>query len=501
MIGDANTLAEGMRLEADICIVGAGAAGITLALALAGPGRRVLLMEGGGETVEPDTQALYEGESVGTGDPLLAGCRYRVLGGTTTQWAGWCRPFEADDFEVRDWMPLSGWAITAADLAPYYPRAQQGVQAGAFEYDGPTLAARVGKPTLPLGDDVAHYTYQFSPPTRFGDAYRPQLEAAENLQVYLQANLVEVTLAEAGGAVASLAFRTLAGRAFTVVASRYVLALGGIENARMLLASNRQVPEGLGNQGDFVGRCFMGHPHIYRRVFMVLAEPPALDLFFGRTRVMTSDALSGEVEARIMLALGPSPAARQRLRLPAMSVTLRRLEIEDIDDDTGPLPSTTVGQILRSDAALQAFALDVRAENRPTLASRITLGEARDALGMPRVRIDWQVTREDLADTTRSLALIGARLGQAGLGRLWMPLDDEGIFLPSRYDTGCHHMGTTRMAADPNQGVVDADCKVHGLDNLFVAGSSVFATSGFANPTLTIVALAHRLAEHLLGGL
>jgi choline dehydrogenase-like flavoprotein len=137
------------------------------------------------------------------------------------------------------------------------------------------------------------------------------------------------------------------------------------------------------------------------------------------------------------------------------------------------------------------------AEQAPNPDSRVVLSRERDALDCPRVALCWRTSPLDKRTAHRAREIFGEELWRAGAGRLQSSLEGEGKPWPARLRGARHHMGTTRMHSDPRRGVVDANCRVHGIANLYVAGSSVFPTSGAANPTLTIVALALRLAGHV----
>lgn len=504
MLLDARELDIGAVIEADVCVVGAGAAGITLARSLRGSGLRVVLMESGGLDLDDETQALYEGTAEGVQDVGLTGCRARQFGGSTVWWAGWCRPLDEDIFEDRAWVPRSGWPLSRAQLLPYYQEAHRVCQIGALEYAPEALAQRLGAPLLPLGDKLASsVVYQYSPPTRFGEVYRQELSDGDDVDVFLYANLVNIELSPMGDQVSELSFKTLSGVDFKVSADRYVLALGGLETPRMLLASRGQRPEGIGNEHDWVGRCFMEHPHFYAGAFMLLQSAPDMGLYLQRQVVSTDDGREDSPrDARIIAALGLTAAQRREAQVMALGATLSAFDFEASQDVTGELPSGLLAELMKAGGAESGFGLyglDMRCEQMPHPDSRVTLTDDADPLGIPRLKVDWLVQPEDLDSVGRTLRRIGAALGQAGLGRLYMPQDDQGLFSPRYYAGGCHHMGTARMSASPEDGVVDSDCKVHGLGNLYIASSAVFPTGGFANPTLTIVALALRLGEHLQG--
>ncbi|HEU4616718.1 MAG TPA: FAD-dependent oxidoreductase, partial [Gammaproteobacteria bacterium] len=259
MIIDARGVAEGTRLDADVCIIGAGAAGITLARELAGGPLDVCLLESGGLTPDARTQALYEGKNVGWPYYSLDALRLRFFGGTTNHWGGVCRPLDDIDFAARSWVPSSGWPFGKAELDPYYRRAHEVCQLGPYDYD---VAAIEDASRQRFHLDAARLETtmcQYSPPTRFGQVYREALERAPNVRTYLYANAVDLVPVESGRALSHVQAATLEGARFTVHARRFVLATGAIENARLLLASNGNRAGGLGNDHDLVGRFFMEH--------------------------------------------------------------------------------------------------------------------------------------------------------------------------------------------------------------------------------------------------
>jgi choline dehydrogenase-like flavoprotein len=530
MFVDARSLPADTRLEADVCIVGAGAAGITLARALAGRGREVLLVESGGLVPDLETQSLYAGESVGQPYFPLEACRLRFFGGTTNHWAGYARPLDRFDFEERPWIPESGWPFDADELAPYYAAAVPVLELAPGRYDAAFWSQASGLPTLPLAPEVFESrVFLRSPPTRFGTAYRADLERAASLRVLLHANAVGIETEEDGAFVGALAIATLTGLRLRVRARHVVLAAGGIENARLLLASRPSGhPRGVGNAHDLVGRFFMEHPHLISAFF--LPADPGEEAAFYRTQ-RTEE---GRFEGTLNLHEG----VLRRERLGAVSITLvpaPRRDARDLEAETAPgmaslryllrtlrrreLPEDLgrhVGRVLRDlDRVARAawgrrledgapgtmHKVFFRAEQVPNPESRVTLAEARDALGMPRTRLAWRLTELDLRTLRRGHELLAREVGRAGLGRLFVPPDDPDRSWTRDLFGGNHHMGTTRMHPDPRRGVVDAHGRVHGVTNLWVAGSSVFPTSGYANPTLTIVALALRLADRLQAAL
>ncbi|AKF07867.1 GMC oxidoreductase [Sandaracinus amylolyticus] len=479
-IRDARSLEEGTALSADVCIVGAGAAGITIALELLGRGRSVLLLESGAMDLEPSIQALYDGTMSGIRTFRLDDHRWRHFGGSTNRWAGWCMPLLAEDFTPRDHVPLSGWPIALEDLAPYYERAQELAQIGD-RWDAERLAGAAGRALLPApGGHLATRVFRYSPPTRFGRTYRPLLEDSAQTDVLMHANLVGIEVD--GARVSRLACAALGGPRFSVEAGAYVLAMGGLENARMLLASD------VANGSDWVGRCFMEHPHLY---------DSAAWLELGHADVgFYADTHGTEAGDEVRGALALSREVREAEGLLDFTITLRE---QDVGAETGEVIAPDVARLWRGSGDARLFRMTLRAEQSPYEESRVTLRDDVDALGVPRLDLRWQVRDDDLRAYRRAMEVLGRELGAAGLGRVWTPRDAEGRFA-DEIAPGGHHMGTTRMSADSAKGVVDADCRCHEVEDLYVAGSSVFTTGGSANPTLTIVALAARLADHLAGG-
>ena len=499
MITDARTLADGATLEADVCIAGAGAAGMTIALDLRASGLSVLLLESGGAERDLEVQSLSEGRMIGIDTWNVRAMRIRALGGTTGHWAGWCRPLTPQDFEARDYISLSGWPIKYSDLVPFYRRACETVQIGEFDWNSAARAKATGKALLPLSAAIDQRYYQFSPPTRFGGVYSDVLGQADDVRVLTFANVQDIRLDQRRGRVESLACRTLQGTTFNVHAGRYVLALGGIENARVLLASRSQESDGVANGRGVVGRYFMEHPHYYGSVGVV--HPLTVDLSFykrGPSDLKRADGTAVET----LGALGLAAEISRREKLLNFSATFAGPGAgrpASGKAQSAVLPASTAQALVtRGDGDFNATELTVRSEQSPFRESRITLTEDLDALGMPRVALDWRIAPEDDVRMRRAMVILARELGAAGLARTWVPGDASRFVW--RQDPGGHHMGATRMGTDPAVSVVNADSRTHQVENLYITGGSVFTTGGDSNPTLTIVALAHRLADRLKQG-
>ncbi len=489
MIVDANDLSSGDVLSADVCIAGAGAAGITLALALREAGLSVIVLESGGFDEEDENQALYEGTMSGINTWQLDSRRERMFGGSTSRWAGWCRPMHPFDFEPRPYIAESGWPVAYDDLVPFYEKAHARVQLADFIWDLDEIQAISGRPLIESpGGRLRSEVYQFSPPTRFGDVYRDDLEAAEDVTVYLYANVRNLDLESNLSEIRRFECATLDGVEFDVEARAYVLAMGGLENVRLLLASNTQLPEGVANSSDAVGRYFMEHPH-YNGVCTWVMGAPADISFYERHTIQLP---SGPVRVQSMLSLTPEVLEEEGLL--DFTASIKEAAVEP--GDTGDIYVDEVRSLLRQSGEDRIYQLHVRAEQTPLADSRVTLKDnAVDALGMPRLNLNWKVAADDKRRMRRAMEIVGAELAAAGLGRLWT--STKGDELSWTIAPGGHHMGTTRMSEEPDDGVVDANCRCHDVENLYIAGSSVFRTGASPNPTLTIVALAERLAAHL----
>lgn len=543
MIFDYRKASSPADIEADICIVGAGAAGLAIAWAFLGTEVRVCVVEGGGLTADERNQALFEGSSVG--DPPFdpGASRLRAFGGTCNYWGRGCIPLA--NLAPRDWVPHSGWPIGFVDLEPHYHRARTFCGLDPHELAEDTFLTPSSRRPLSFETDtLVHKTFATSPMI-FGHAYHDTFERADNITVLLHANLIELEAAPSAAAVRHARIGTLDGRRGTVSAAHYVLACGGIENARLLLSSNSVAPEGLGNQHDLVGRYFMDHPSgklgtLFTEEPHVVTRPYDRNVPKGRPQVHPEICLSDEAQRRHRILSGrvrpfafeePVPEGLQALRdLRAVMRARRRHEnwaikarvcgrkngepdyiakamppAEDLRALTlraglnaGDI-AKAMGRKLTRQPAVRTERVDLIGyfEQVPNHDSRVTLGDERDALGLRQISIDWRLTELDRHTYRTAARLFGAELARACRGRFqteeWLADKDA---TPQVFGTS-HHMGTTRMADDPHEGVVDRHCKVHGVDNLHIAGSSVFPTGSWAFPTFTIIALSLRLAEQL----
>ncbi|MDX1672751.1 MAG: GMC family oxidoreductase [Balneolaceae bacterium] len=504
---DARTIVNNSLIEGDICIVGAGAAGISMALDWIDTPHKVILLEGGGFDYDDAVQDLYKGETTGQQYYPLKSCRLHYFGGTTGHWAGMCSPFDNIDFVKRDWVPHSGWPISREDLDPFYARAHRKLQLGPYEYDFEYWAKEL--PNLnpfPLDEAIVwNKMWQFSL-ARFGNLYKDPIVKADNIHLYTYANVIDIKANEEVSAVEEVTVKNHEGKTHRVRAKHFILACGAIQNARMLLASNSQAPEGLGNDHDLVGRYFMEHLEIASSELW-LFKPFPTDLYswkFGVTKASAELAISEEKQREYGILNGTAslrPLSFSRHATPRMQVWQDEDPRESLkkifsvwDDAAEKAKEDNVGAVSR------AYQLNTRIEQAPNPNSRVTLRPEKDELGVPRPNLHWELTELDWRSVQKIHQLIGHQMGKAGIGRIKLRefLREENFnSWPEGTNGGWHHMGTTRMHEDPKQGVVDADCKVHGIANLFVAGSACYTTSGAPNPTLTLVALSLRLSDHV----
>jgi choline dehydrogenase-like flavoprotein len=503
---DGRYLQNGTLIEGDICIVGAGAAGISMALDWNHSKYKVILLEGGGFAYDPKIQDLYAGKTTGQKYYPLMSSRLHYFGGTTGHWAGFCSTFDPIDFEKRNWVEHSGWPITRADLDPYYEKAQKKLELGPYNYDvafwqqkDPELV-----PLIERNSVIWNKIWQFSPPTRFGEKYREEILKSRNIHLYTYANVVNILINEEGTVVKELIVKNLEGKQHRVRAKHFVLACCAIQNARLLLASDQQFPRGIGNGNDLVGRFFMEHLEI-KSAELWLLKPDKLKLYgfsFGVTKARAELAVHAKKQEEYKILNGTAsliPLDMARKLKPAIEAWNQQDPRISADRFMGGF-AKAAQETHEPDAGAQGYQLFTRIEQAPNPDSRVKLDTEKDGLGMPRATLHWELSFFEKKSIRKIYELLGGEVGLAGAGRVklmdWLA-DPHDQSWPSFTGGGWHHMGTTRMHDDPKQGVVDAQCKVHGISNLFVAGSSCFTTAGAANPTLTLVALTLRLSDHV----
>lgn len=546
MIKEAASLQNGACLQSDVCIVGAGPAGIALALDLADRGISVLLLESGHVDLDTKTQALYEGEvaDVHMHSPPDK-YRQRRLGGSSAIWGGRCMPMDPIDFETRDYVPHSGWPISYEDLLPYYPAANALAEAGRFSYEADDALGALAAPMI-RGFNSAHIRTtgleRFSCPTHFGKRYQKRLQLSPHITVLLGANCVGLKLHADGLSVRAVDVATLEGIRFSVMPRVTVLATGGLETVRLLLASNDVSPAGVGNRHDVVGRYYMCHiagnvgqlsingpssqvQHNYevtpegiycRRRLSVSAEEQrrrglansVARLHFPRITDPShrNGVLSGLFLARKLISYEYGKRLNDGKAASVGTYARHLLNVVADPLDTTAFLSHWVTQRTLADRKFPSvilrnrsnqFSLEMNGEQAPLAASRVTLSQQIDVLGMPKILVDWRYSPSDIDSLRGTLDLIAQEIERSGVGRFTYQREtlEEDLTRFGAY--GGHHIGTTRMGHDERTSVVNSDCQVHSVHNLYIAGSAVFPTSSQANPTLTLVAMALRLGDKL----
>jgi hypothetical protein len=528
-------------LETDICVIGAGPAGISFAHQLIGSGIRLVLAESGGWADEPRTQALYEGESVGHPMTLTEG-RHRRFGGTSTYWGGRVATLDQLDFAERSWVNDSGWPISWKTMEPFYEQAKTKANFKAPwlpEADAlnsinrklPILSTEKIKPFIwrsaPTNARSTLMEYlkpDYSKHFDWGKAYKQSLSTDTATTIVVHSNLIRMTSSQMPDEIASAIFSSLNGNILTIKARYFVICCSGIENARILLNLPEPIISSV-NKHDNIGRYFMQHP---RGLILSLTPkrtlPPSIqDLFnnfvdFRRSRVgyEVGLALSEDTQKELKLlnasaacyytASASSPwEAGKRVRDAIRRRSIYPTILGDIRHFLSGGGATFVNVLRRyiSDTPRSYSDADahivVDLEQEPNRCSKITLAETTDELGVTRVRVDWKLGEAERRTARVFATLIAEELSLSGYGACelqpWLNSIDP--IKENELVGNYHFIGATRMSNEPEQGVVDKDCRVFGLKNLFVGGASIFPTGGHANPTLTIVALAIRLAEHL----
>lgn len=535
MIRDLDERTEDGDIQADLCIIGAGAAGITLAHALRDSGLEVVLLEAGGLEIDTDSQEIYEGEIVGLDYYPIDTTRLRYFGGSTNHWSGRCMKLDPIDFEQRDWIPNSGWPIGREALLPYYEPAQEIVELDyRLEHDAFWDEFDIDPPGFDP-ERLVKNVDQRSPPTRFGDVYREDLETAERCTVWLHANLQEILTDEQAGHVEGVTVRSFKGKEAVVRARAFVLATGAMENARLLLANRGTEPHGFGNRHDVVGRYFSDHAHMLIGD-IVTADPITLldsarRQFQGGSEFLPRFALPDALQKEFKVTNSACWLVNELESSEGMTAAAELIERMRGMEGRPPITDSAWRVMVNLDdvasAAWQRFIQGRKTVQEvayvglfgctdpvPNPDSRVLLDEKNvDAFGMPRAVLDWRLTELDHVSMRKLAEVMGAELARTGLGRLklhdWFMEEPADDWMSRFHESpeaerfsyldwiSNHNIGTTRMADDPKQGVVDGNCKMHHVDNFWIAGSSVFPTSGSAQPTMTIVALALRLADHL----
>jgi choline dehydrogenase-like flavoprotein len=532
-------------LRFDVCIIGSGPAGITLAREVSRDGLRVCLLESGGDKPAEDFQNLNTGavESPhGYQEQTLRDGRRRQFGGTANLWNHMVRgasgrhiryvPLDEVDFERRDWVPESGWPFSRRELQPFYERAQQVCGIGKFDYraEGWETATKKSQPWQT--EKIESVVSQFGSSEIFLERYRQELFRDERVTIALRAVLLQLRMDPLSRVITSARVGLPGGRILEVRAQAFVLAAGGLENARILLLQEPLQSGGLGNQHDMVGRCFMDHPQIKLGTLI-----PASSAVMRQSRFYDQHEVGGQavifqlhVRPEVMRqeqmlnlcavlvphfknlrAHGPAVFHQLMIRGPRF-LWKHRLPEQRSGTQNGWEPPRPLRQRLLEDYYSEGccgwsklsgmerrfgeFAVRSLVEQSPDRSNRVMLQQQTDALGQRKTKVLWRWNELDLRSIRQAQQIFRQEMAAAGIGT-FIPIDEASGTQPRRFNSPHHFIGTTRMHDNPRNGVTDADCRVHDVQNLFIAGASVFPTGGFANPTLTIIALAIRLGTHL----
>lgn len=524
MLIDGSKIKDGSIIEADLCIIGSGAAGISIAAEHQDEDVSVIVLESGALEFQEDAQALNKIECTGLG--IKSRSRFRQFGGSTTAWSGKWLPLNPSDFKTKEWIENSGWPIEFEDLEEYYQRA-------SIMHNGPNISSYFDEWTQEV-DSSEELEVSLIPVSVYWlDIYDLDfsltvgnfIEQSDNVTLYFSLTAVNIALNTSFDTVKTVDAIAKNGNKVSVKAQNFVLACGGIENARLLLASNSQVKTGIGNGSDNVGRFFMDHPsgsvatvelskhYSFPECLGMTGESNGthrrdIGVRLREDIVEVNQSVASYMVWRPKAEHVPSASLRQLFsnllllkKRPTQwklyVATLKNLtQLEKVNFFQVVLHRLLVKFGLKS-KIVRKYSLNFHIEQIPSSENRISLSNERDAFGQPLAAVHWTLSDVE----TRSIELLhhemNILLKKKQCGKLRWNDGSPPDFPNLVTGDSSHHMGSTRMGNNDLTSVVDRNCKVHGIRNLYIAGSSTFPTSGYSNPTFTIVALAIRLADHL----
>ena len=499
MIVHMDSFSNGSIVESDVCIVGAGPIGLQLGRFLSRCGIQVVVVESGEENPSSRIQDLNTGSQSGRNAGELRDIRIRQFGGTMHVWGGNCRPLDPIDFQTRSWVPNSGWPISFADLQPYLREAHDLLKLGEFFYAPKEESFLAGNqfPALHFEETLFRLT-RFVRGTGeeflgdWGGYYYNEISRQNGMKVILGCNVTQIFLSDNKNSISELYALSFQGREMHLRAKAFVFCCGGIENPRLLLASREDLPDGIGNEGDSVGRYFMEHPHGLAALLVCGRDDLQKKLSLFSPGYNDGDAA---VQHRFRLT---NKAQRERGMLNLVFQVVHKSMSPEVQDLYEDIFHEMQGALLMKEN-VNSYYLVFLSEQIPSRSSRVTVSGDTDFFGMPKAHLHWEIGEIDFKTVYEGLQIL--------MKEFFPQPDFNGVSLvaPSSDDWllgyGAHHMGTTRMSNTSADGVVDRNCRIHGVTNGFCAGSSVFATSGMANPTLTAIALALRLGQHLVANL
>lgn len=516
---DANSLGSVDQIDCDICIVGGGVAGLTIANEFRSTQKNVLIVEGGGMQHADSSQALYDSDNIGY--PLRSDNGYvsrnRYLGGSSNTWAGRCAPLGKIDFEERKWIKHSGWPISFKSVENYFSRTCK-----ALELPGHELfsGSEWGKICLDYNPNnfsesgLTPQTFLFGDqPANTRELFFKSETDSSNIRILLNSNLTSIETTQNGEHVTHIETSTLSDHKVSIKACTYILCCGGWENARSLLMSNKQNANGVGNEHDSVGRYYMEHPKIisgklipsnnfFKSPLMYwpkkVGAKGSMDIMFQLPESVQKAEQLPNNSIDLIRTTGDAEQSIKSIHRSDAIGTNRKFAVSLVGTSLTLAKSMARQHKIRFNTPLRQKTVFIRnhMEQEPNRDSRVFLGNKNDALGIPRLKTNLQISENDKHSLVKTQRIMSEIVEKNKLGTIVSEFDNDDFEWKNLTDSS-HHIGTTRMSDDPRYGVVDKNCKVHGIDNLFVSGSSVFPTAGHVNPTFTIVALALKLADHI----
>jgi choline dehydrogenase-like flavoprotein len=541
---------NGQTLRSDICVIGSGAAGISLALELNRMGIDTLVIAGGGYRQTEEDSQLYQADMPLKFHEPLDTNRCRIFGGTTALWSGRCISFDEIDFEKRDWVGNLDWPVSYTELTKFFGRAAEICEIGssifsaaeAFPHQQKEIISGFGRNFF-----SSDRLERWSPPTRFGRRYHSELKSSASVKVLLDAHCVELVTNDARSVIEKARCISHARKELLIESRFFVLCAGTLENARILLASNRQVPEGLGNERGLVGRYYMSHLWSYPGA-LVFDQPNENVLFdfeidamgvYCRRRFWVRPEIQRKhkIANTVVFFISTDSSVQHQDPLTSLRIVGRKFKtavllrnassarkeltkdwsstvyhLKNVGKAFFRRPEQYIDLLYRRVIAQRKmpmilgrsnhliFPLCIQSEQAPSFSSRVYLGRNLDSLGMPRLIVEPRYSDVDRNTIRTTVDLIAHACREFPGLRFQPSYENQDDFIDaqfSRFNSGAHQIGTTRMGTSPDNGVVDSNSKVFGLDNLFISGPSVFASSSHANPVFMTVALSVRLAEIL----
>jgi len=528
MLSDLEEFDDDVTCQGDVCVVGGGAVGLVVAVQLSRMGKRVILLEGGGVGLEERSQALHRTITAGHPSEREDFGRYRVLGGTTTFWAGQVIPVDQIVFEDRAWVTDAKWPFTIAELDPYHRKAYELIGLENVELDDSKIWRKIGV-NPDLGPNLGVVLTRWAPSRNFARLFKKEIDGTGNFRAFVHANVTGFSLDETGRKISGIKARSFNGKQITVNAKSVVLACGTIEIARLLLQPSGDDGPYPWQSNPWIGQGFIDH----------------IDSIAGTVEIWNKSAFHKLFDSIMVNKFKYSPrihlnADEQRKQRTIdiaanfnfESITLQHLEnikmflwsiaamqrpreaVEGVKPDKiWRLPIHVMAVMKIAFPIAFRYLMDHRlykpvggtvylrltSEQIPNPASCIRLVDEKDELGMRRVEVDWKFDGREIRTFAIFSRLIRDTLRERGIGEITLDpdLENESQAYFEKVVDGNHHMSTARIGNTADEGVVDSDLRVHGTENLYVAGAAVFPASGFANCTFTALALGLRLCDHL----